>query len=65
MADMYLWLNDYDNCITYCDKVLDSNENPLHLVEMNNYFNIVFYNGYSDETLWELPFLMRIRTIMP
>lgn len=56
MADMYLWLNDYDNCITYCDKVLDSNENPLHLVEMNNYFNIVFYNGYSDETLWELPF---------
>jgi hypothetical protein len=23
---------------------------------MNNYFNIVFYNGYSDETLWELPF---------
>ena len=56
MADMYLWLNDYDNCITYCDKVLNSTDNPLQLVDQNNYFNVVFFNGYSDETMWELPF---------
>ena len=56
MADMYLWLNDYDNCITYCDKVLESTDNPLQLLVQSNYFNIVFNNYYSDETMWELPF---------
>lgn len=56
MADMYLWLNEYENCAKYCDKILGSTENPLQLIDMNNYFNVVFYNGSSKETLWELPF---------
>ena len=56
IADMHLWLNEYDDCIAYCDKVLESTDNPLSLVELGNYFNVVFNNGYSKETLWELPF---------
>lgn len=56
MADMYLWLEDYDNCVDYCNKVLNTTSNPLQFITTLNYSNIVFYSGYSNETLWELPF---------
>lgn len=56
MADIYLWLNDYENCVAYCDKVLGTSSNPLALVKQNNFFNYVFNTGYSNETIWELPF---------
>lgn len=56
MADMYLWLGEYGNAVTYCDKVLTTTSNPVQLVKYVNYFNNVFYNGFSHESLWELPF---------
>lgn len=62
MADMYLWLGDYQNCVTYCDKILESKENPLILVGTEgsslfvNYSNEVFYTGNSDESIWEIQF---------
>ncbi len=56
LADMYLWLNDYENCIAYCDKILASRDNPLTLLPSSNFSNAVFYSGNSDESIWELQF---------
>ncbi len=56
IADMYLWKNDYDNCVAYCDKVLKATTNPLALVPSASYFNSVFTRGNSDESIWELQF---------
>lgn len=56
IADMYLWLDDYQNCITYCNKVLNTTTNPLSLVRSSAYFTSVFFNGNSDESIWELQF---------
>ena len=52
----YLWLNDYENCIAYCDKILASRDNPLTLLPSSNFSNAVFYSGNSDESIWELQF---------
>ncbi len=56
MADMYLWLNDYANCVTYCDKVLETTSNPVALLRGSNYFNPLYSIGNSDESVWELQF---------
>ena len=56
LADMYLWLNDYENCVAYCDKILASRDNPLTLLPSSNFSNALFYSGNSDESIWELQF---------
>ncbi len=57
MADMYLWLQDYEHCVTYCDKILNENStNPLSMVPASTYYNKVFFQGNSDESIWELEF---------
>lgn len=56
MADMYLWLNDYTNCVTYCDKILAATANSLELVRSSAYYNSVFFKGNSNESIWELQF---------
>lgn len=56
MADMYLWLEDYDNCIEYCNKVLDTGSNPLTMTRSSLFFNSVFFSGNSTESIWELQF---------
>ncbi len=38
MADIALWQNNYDDCIKYCDLVLNTQENPLEL-EKASVFN--------------------------
>lgn len=57
LADMYLWKNDYDNCITYCDKVL-SNAGQLQLENSRIYNESVFFHGNSRESIFELQFNM-------
>lgn len=56
MADIALWQNNYQECITYCDKVLEDTENPLVLERASTYFPSVFFNGNSDESIWEIQF---------
>lgn len=55
IADMALWLGDYQTCIDYCDRALD--ENPLlSLALQQNFVLSVFVNGLSRESLFELRF---------
>jgi tetratricopeptide (TPR) repeat protein len=55
LADMYLWKNDYDNCIIYCDKILD-HANGLQLENSRIYNEAVFFTGNSKESIFELQF---------
>ncbi|MDR1120948.1 MAG: RagB/SusD family nutrient uptake outer membrane protein [Dysgonamonadaceae bacterium] len=55
IADMALWLGDYQTCIDYCDKVTAAN--PLLKLELSPVFvRNVFLNGLSDESIFELCF---------
>ncbi len=57
IADMYLWRNNYDGCIEYCNKILNA-LNGLDLVKYPaNYNTQVFINGNSRESIFELQFL--------
>lgn len=56
MADMYLWLNDYNHCIDCCDKVLNTKTNPLQLEPASSYNQNVFGTGNSKESIFELQF---------
>lgn len=56
MADMYLWENNYDKCIEYCNKVLDTKTNPLQLESSSSYNKNVFGLGNSKESIFELQF---------
>lgn len=55
LADMYLWKNDYRNCIAYCDKILDS-DGSLQLENSTVYNEAVFFTGNSKESIFELQF---------
>jgi len=61
-ADVYLWGEDYPNCITACNKVIASNQ--FGLISGKNFdgsvnsqwFNTVFYNGNSNESIFEFQY---------
>lgn len=61
LADLYLWQNDYRNCIAECDEVM-ANYNVLPgsmqrewmLLPRKTFFSAVFYSGNSDESIFEL-----------
>ena len=56
MADMYLWLGQYDRCIALCDRVLQTSVNPLQLESSARYNQQVFGTGNSTESIFELQF---------
>lgn len=59
LADVYLWDQQYQNCIESCDRVL---QNPkLKLVNQNLMYSQVFYFGNSDESIFELQFDDQLR----
>lgn len=54
LADVYLWDEKYDECITMCNNVLS--DNTLKLVNAENVIKDVFYDGNSTESIFELQF---------
>ena len=64
-ADVYLWMDRYADCITACDKVINSQKFGLirgatvngPIIEYNSsWFNTLYFNGNSDEGIFELQF---------
>ncbi len=53
LADIYLWLEDYDNCIAYCDKVINSKQ--YRLLDQDKWFQL-YYPGNSNESIFEIQF---------
>lgn len=56
IAEMSLWRNNYSDCITYCDKVLNDPGVKLTAETSNVYNRNLFITGGSTETIFELDF---------
>ncbi len=52
LADVYLWMDNYNDCITECNKIISSQLFALQGSGGAWYTN-VFYNGSSTETIFE------------
>lgn len=55
MADICLWSHDYDECIQYCNELINSQESirPVFISEMRDWYTI-FNPGNSNESIFEL-----------
>jgi hypothetical protein len=56
-ADVYLWMEKYNECIAACDKVINSNK--FGLIDGSNsdiWFNTLYGVGNSNESIFELQF---------
>lgn len=56
MADIYLWQEQYDQCVNMCDQIINDTQNPLELVDGEDVIQDVFYLGNSTESIFELQF---------
>lgn len=54
LADVYLWMEKYNDCILMCDKVIDTKK--FSLVPGALMYNNVFYLGNSTEGIFEFQF---------
>lgn len=54
LADVYLWMEKYNESIAMCDKVISSGK--FSLVNANQMFTQVFFNGNSTEGIFEFQF---------
>jgi hypothetical protein len=56
-ADVYLWMEKYDECITACNKIINSNQFGLiDGTSANTWFNTLYVNGNSNESIFEFQF---------
>ncbi len=55
MADACLWSEDYDQCVEYCDMILNATDafRPVFMSNTNDWYTI-FYPGNSNESIMEL-----------
>lgn len=56
LADVYLWMDDYANCITYCDKVINSGRFGLVQNTGGTWFNNLYVTQNSIEGIFELQY---------
>lgn len=54
LSDIALWREDYASCIMYADEIINSGS--YELIENEDMFEEVFYNGNSTESIFELQF---------
>jgi hypothetical protein len=54
-ADVYLWMEDYPDCITACNKIINSGQFGL-VAGDSGFFSTLYYNGNSNEGIFELQF---------
>jgi hypothetical protein len=66
-ADVYLWMENYDACITACNKVINSNRFGLiDGTSANVWFTTLFATGNSNESIFELQFdRQKLNTFFP
>jgi hypothetical protein len=56
LADVYLWMEKYQECIDECQKIIDSKRFGLISGEASAVFNSLFFEGNSNESIFELQF---------
>lgn len=56
-ADVYLWMEKYTECVTACDKVINSGKFGLvDETSSNVWFSKLYANGNSKESIFEIQF---------
>jgi starch-binding outer membrane protein, SusD/RagB family len=56
-ADVYLWMENYQECINACNKIINSNH--FGLIDgsnSTNFFTTLYVNGNSNESIFEFQF---------
>ena len=53
IADIYLWLEQYDKCLEYCDKIIGAG--IYSLLPEENWFSL-YYPGNSQESIFEIQY---------
>ncbi|MBP6460148.1 MAG: RagB/SusD family nutrient uptake outer membrane protein [Crocinitomicaceae bacterium] len=56
LADVYLWTEDYQSALTATKKVTDSGKFKLIEASASTWFNIVYANGNSTESIFEFQY---------
>jgi hypothetical protein len=56
MADVCLWNHDYDECIQYCNELIDCPDAGIHpaFIQSTDHWFDIFYPGNSNESIFEL-----------
>jgi starch-binding outer membrane protein, SusD/RagB family len=54
LADVYMWMDKYNEAAAECDKIINSQK--YSLVNRSSFFNSVFFRGNSQESIFELQF---------
>lgn len=64
-ADVYLWMDRYNDAIAACNKIISSKN--FGLISGNTaWFNTVYYNGNSNESIFEFQFnKQKVNTFYP
>ncbi|WP_205943465.1 RagB/SusD family nutrient uptake outer membrane protein [Pedobacter polaris] len=52
LADVYLWMEKYPECLAECEKIISS-QRFAYVGANSNWFNTVFFRGSSVETIFE------------
>jgi starch-binding outer membrane protein, SusD/RagB family len=55
LADICLWNFEYEECITYCDFIIDNMADKYTLIPRSQYYTL-FYPGNSFESIFEIQF---------
>ncbi|MBW4888977.1 RagB/SusD family nutrient uptake outer membrane protein [Mucilaginibacter sp. HMF5004] len=55
LADVYLWMDNYQDCIDACDKVINSGQFAL-VPGDSGFFGNLYYSGNSSESIFEFQF---------
>jgi hypothetical protein len=55
LADVNLWMEKYQDCVNYCDSILDSHKFGL-IPGDANWFTTLYFNGNSNEGIFELQY---------
>jgi hypothetical protein len=54
-ADVYLWMEKYDECIAACDFIINSNRFGL-VAGNSGWFSTLYFNGNSSESIFEFQY---------
>lgn len=62
LADAYLWSEQYSECIDAAQRLIDLGK--YNLVDGEDWFNLVFFEGNSEESIFELQFIDEISSTL-
>ncbi len=63
LADIYLWQEKYEECIGYCDIIINSGK--FSLEDQNNWFNLFYPGNSMKESIFEIQYSTAFQQFNP